>query len=404
MAKFRISPLLGPLCLLALTTVVAGCSRPSTSPTSPSVTPLSATDPPPVIVPYTGGPTSAGTSSTIKGGRQEQTEGRVDGFPAVPSGSFLVDGQLILTNASTSYRLGGSSASFADLAAGQRVHVTGHAAAGGLLATIVRIQNTNTALPVNLNGIATQFSGDASSFVFFVGGREVRGDGSTGFFGGSTFADLDEGVGVNVKGLQQDGFVSAQRIHVTGTGEGDDVTSGDQTDDEGDVTEEPPSLPPPPPLPVLGFNPDPIQGLALCQSYTCGFAFTVIEDVVVEALGQWDENLDGLSTDAAVGLWSSDGTLLASVHVPIGTGATMTDGYRFVAITPIRLAAGREYVIGSAFRGSGAPVFLAPGLDPVLTSPTGRVVLKGAGVLAFPTSPSTVLYGGGNFLFVPATP
>jgi hypothetical protein len=406
MSNFRTSRLLGPLGFLLITTVAAGCSRSSAGPTGPSATSLAVTDPPPLILPYTGGPTSGGNSATIQAVRQEQIEGRIEGFPPVVSNSFLVDGQLILTNAGTSYRLGSRSGSFADLAVGRRVHVTGQPVAGGTLATLVRIQNTNTALPVNLNGVLTQLSGDASSFVFVIDGREVRGNSATGFLGGSTFADLGEGVGVNVKGLQQDGFVSAESIHVTG--DGDDVTSSDSPGDDpgGDVgsTETEPTPLPPPPTPVVAFNPDPIQGLAQCQSYTCGFAFTVLADVTVQALGQWDENLDGLSTDASVGLWSSDGALLASVIVPIGTAATMTSGYRFVTITPVQLIAGRQYVIGSAFRGGGAPVFLAPGLDPALSSPMGGVILKGAGVLAFPASPTTRLYGGGNFLIVPHTP
>jgi hypothetical protein len=373
----------------------------------------------PVILPYTGGPTWSGASSSLlsKVGRQEQIEGRVEGFPAAPAGAFVVAGRTVTTDISTSFVRGNNAGSFSDLAVGQRVHVTGQSAAGNLAASLVKIENTQTSLPVNLNGIALGVSGGAAAFTFAVDSRDVRGDNATEFFGGSVFADLGEGVRVNVKGLQRDGFVYAQRIHVAAAREDDgDATSGGvtdpQTDGEPEPEPEPPApVPPPPPpdppapvppTPVPAFNPDPIQGLGQCQSWTCGFLFTPRENISVQALGQWDENSDGLGANAPVGVWSSDGTLLASVVVPIGTAAPLSNGYRFVAIAPIELVAGRQYVIASAFAGGGAPTFGAGGINPALGSPEGRVTLRGSGVLAFPASVNANLYGGGNFLFVPA--
>ena len=152
---------------------------------------------------------------------------------------------------------------------------------------------------------------------------------------------------------------------------------------------------------MAAFNPDPIQGLGQCQAYTCGFLFTALADVSVQALGQWDENLDGLSIGTPVGLWSSDGTLLASVVVPSGTAAPLTGAYRYVPISPVQLIAGRQYVIASAQASGGAPVFGPAGALAVLMPVEGRVVFAGAAVLAFPPSSRTTLFGGGNFLFVP---
>jgi hypothetical protein len=250
------------------------------------------------------------------------------------------------------------------------------------------------------NGIVLNFSGVASNFAFTVGTRDVHGDASTEFFGGSAFPDLHNTVRVNVKGLQRDGFVYAQRIHVDGDSDEDGAIE-DSVDPEPDPEPIPPTPVPVTPSPRCR---DPIGDFGQCQMWTCGFLFTAQQNVSVQALGQWDENLDGLLTNASVGLWSSDGTLLASVVVPSGTSVPLTAGYRFVAIASVQLVAGRQYVIGSAFAGGGAPVFAAAGLNPALASPAGRVILKGSGVLAFPTSVNSNIFGGGNFLFVPAAP
>jgi len=155
---------------------------------------------------------------------------------------------------------------------------------------------------------------------------------------------------------------------------------------------------------VAAFNPDPIQGLGQCQTYTCGFSFTALQDISVEALGQWDQNLDGLLVAARVGLWSSDGTLLASVVVPSGTSAPLTGAFRYVSIAPVHLVAGQKYVIGSAQPSGGAPVFLPAGLETAFAPADGRVMFGGSGVLVFPSSSRTTLFGGGNFLFVPVAP
>ena len=158
----------------------------------------------------------------------------------------------------------------------------------------------------------------------------------------------------------------------------------------------------PPPLRWLRSTPIPFRGLGQCQAYTCGFLFTALADVSVQALGQWDENLDGLSIGTPVGLWSSDGTLLASVVVPSGTAAPLTGAYplRPDLARPADRGAG-EYVIASAQASGGAPVFGPAGALAVLMPVEGRVVFAGAAVLAFPSSSRTTLFGGGNFLFVP---
>src|SRR6185369_1739165 len=112
--------------------VAIGCSKPS--PTAP-LDPLN--DAGPLILPYTGGTTSTVASLapvSSRGGRQEQIEGRVEGFPAAPAGAFVVDGRTVATTTLTSFVAGNRAGSFADLAIGQRVHVTATATGGDLVA------------------------------------------------------------------------------------------------------------------------------------------------------------------------------------------------------------------------------------------------------------------------------
>lgn len=68
--------------------------------------------------------------------------------------------------------------------------------------------------PVNVNGVVENMSGGAGEFHFDVGSVLVKGDSSTGFFGGSEYAHLGNGARVEVKGQQRDGWVRADLIHV----------------------------------------------------------------------------------------------------------------------------------------------------------------------------------------------
>ena len=130
------------------------------------------------------------------------------------------------TDASTVIRQGGSTMTFADIAIGFRVHVKGRTAGPNLLATSIEIQNINTTIPVNVNGIIDTVAGSAASFQFKIGSQLVKGDAQTVFFGdGSaarTFADLSDGDRVEVKGQQRDGYVYAERIHINGDEDDDD--------------------------------------------------------------------------------------------------------------------------------------------------------------------------------------
>jgi hypothetical protein len=167
------------------------------------------------------------TSELRQSGRM-QLEGRIEGL--TPPDQLTVNRRTVRTLSSTTIRRGSQTLSFSDLAAGMRVHVMGQLEGDVLNASHIEVQNVNTQVPVPLNGVVSGLAGTSANFDFFVNGRKVKGDAATAFFGdgnrGSSFADLRNGVRVEVKGRQEDGYVYAERIHING---------GDDDDDEMEV-------------------------------------------------------------------------------------------------------------------------------------------------------------------------
>lgn len=169
-------------------------------------------------------------SQTRSAGGEEQLEGRIESLPpTMTAGSLKVAGRTVTTDGSTQIREGNATRAFDDLGIGYRVHVTGHMAGTNLLATSIVIQNTNTSIPVNVNGIIDDLSGSPSAFQFEIGSRIIRGDAGTEFFGDGnspdSFDDLENGMRVEVKGQQRDGYVYAERIHLNVDDDDDDQDS-----------------------------------------------------------------------------------------------------------------------------------------------------------------------------------
>jgi hypothetical protein len=79
---------------------------------------------------------------------------------------------------------------------------------------------------------------------------------------------------------------------------------------------------------------------------TIGWKFNVLNDVVVNGLGWFDENLDGLANSHHIGIWGPTGVLLADVTVPAGTVASLDGQFRTAAIAPIALPVGSGYIVG----------------------------------------------------------
>lgn len=79
---------------------------------------------------------------------------------------------------------------------------------------------------------------------------------------------------------------------------------------------------------------------------TYGWSFSLNSPVSVTDLGYYDHQSDGLIDLHTIGIWNSNGDLLAQEDVPAGTGANLQGSYRFSAITPVALSAGQTYFIG----------------------------------------------------------
>jgi hypothetical protein len=162
-------------------------------------------------------------SESRNAGGKVELEGRVESLPPTQeAGALVVAGRTVVTSSATQIRDGSNAAKvFADLALGQRVHVRGTLTAEAISAELITIQNTNTWIPVNVNGVVDSLDKTAPPlFTFKIGSRQIKGDADTGFFGdGGVLLALDalkDGSRVEVKGEQQDGYVHALRIHING--------------------------------------------------------------------------------------------------------------------------------------------------------------------------------------------
>jgi hypothetical protein len=177
------------------------------------------------------GSTASLEAERRSGASGAELEGRIESLPpTMAAGMLNVGGWTVTTQASTRFEQGGVVRTFADLEIGMRVHVTGQTSGSSTMASLITIQNTNTWIPVNVNGVIDSVTGSAASFQFNIGSRVIKGGTATEFFGdGSSaagFADLKEGARVEVKGEQRDGFVQATRIHLQDVVDDDDDSDG----------------------------------------------------------------------------------------------------------------------------------------------------------------------------------
>lgn len=184
------------------------------------------------------GNTASVESELRKGGGESELEGRVESLPPTTAAqTFVVAGRTVKTDASTQFVDGSSTRAFGDLRIGMRVHVKGQMSGDTFTAVKVEMENSNAAIPVEVNGVIDTVTGTAASFQFKIGSRVIRGDSTTAFSGSgpssSGFTMLKDGVRVEVKGEQRDGFVFAIRIHIDGNDDGKD-NDGDDADDDDD--------------------------------------------------------------------------------------------------------------------------------------------------------------------------
>jgi hypothetical protein len=189
------------------------------------------------------GATATIQSESRNAGNKVELEGRVESLSTAAADPLwlVVSGRKVTATPQTPIRDGNSAAkAFADLAIGQRVHVKGTLVTGPpsvVEAESILIQNTNTWIPVNVNGIVESLNGPplaaGMTFSFKIGSRVIQGNAATAFSGDTdvppTLADLKNGQRVEVKGELWDGFVYAVRIHINS------LTSDPPQDDSASV-------------------------------------------------------------------------------------------------------------------------------------------------------------------------
>ncbi|MEH2092953.1 MAG: DUF4082 domain-containing protein [Nostoc sp.] len=94
---------------------------------------------------------------------------------------------------------------------------------------------------------------------------------------------------------------------------------------------------------------------------TIGWSFTANDNLSVTALGFYDQTPGNpLSQSHLVGLWTSDGNLLASTTVQ--TTSPLTGSFRYEDITSVNLLAGISYVIGAAITSPFSDFYTIPGV------------------------------------------
>jgi hypothetical protein len=76
-----------------------------------------------------------------------------------------------------------------------------------------------------------------------------------------------------------------------------------------------------------------------------GDVFTANQNFDVTALGYWVGTQTTVTAAEDVGLYSSSGTLIASVDGILPTGPQEDGGYVFANITPVELSAGKTYTV-----------------------------------------------------------
>ncbi|MFK8028714.1 MAG: VPLPA-CTERM sorting domain-containing protein [Gammaproteobacteria bacterium] len=132
-----------------------------------------------------------------------------------------------------------------------------------------------------------------------------------------------------------------------------------------------------------------------------GYEFVASTMLEVTSIGILDDGSDGLSSPHTVGIWDSQGEFVFQLIVPIG-GGSLSNGFRYIDIEPLDLAADTKYVIGVYYFGGNLDQMAVASssseyqLDPAITIFGGRSRIGSLGV---PLTESDDIYFGANFQF-----
>lgn len=85
------------------------------------------------------------------------------------------------------------------------------------------------------------------------------------------------------------------------------------------------------------------------QDWVAGWRFDVNTDIMVDGLGVWDDEGDGLNESHEVGIWTEAGVLVTSATMPSGAAMPLVDDFRIISISPTLLTGGNRYRIGAYY-------------------------------------------------------
>ncbi|HWZ32604.1 MAG TPA: DUF4082 domain-containing protein [Bryobacteraceae bacterium] len=146
------------------------------------------------------------------------------------------------------------------------------------------------------------------------------------------------------------------------------------------------------------------------SSWMLGYSFTANSAIQVVGLGLYDDNgTNGLNSAHDVGLWDSQGNLIASATVPAGLGGTLISNFMFASIAPLQLTAGQTYTVGAEYTVAQGDNWAADptnfGVAPQITY-ISREYDTYSGTLIEPTlvGSNSIGYFGGNIEFGSAVP
>jgi hypothetical protein len=111
--------------------------------------------------------------------------------------------------------------------------------------------------------------------------------------------------------------------------------------------------------------------LTSSNTWTLGYEFTANTAAIVDGLAAWDYGGAGFSLASGgaqqVGLWESNGNLLASAYVTSTSPLIGSAPWRWTPIAPITLTAGADYIVAS--QGGANYTFETEGfsVDPAIT-------------------------------------
>lgn len=87
------------------------------------------------------------------------------------------------------------------------------------------------------------------------------------------------------------------------------------------------------------------QVIAPAESIVFGWEFTVSTPMDITQLGWFDLSANGLADAHEVAIWDTTGAALTSVEIVGGNASAIDGGFRYEAISPIRLIPGGVYTI-----------------------------------------------------------